>query len=111
MQLLRGSIQANLCQIGPFRASTAAFTHPLLEDGQVVLGQGISLGDDGDEVNSGTEPLHHLNVERLEGMTRRANKVKASMNPQVHLCFTFRLLFLAHVKLMLIIDEIDNGRP
>jgi hypothetical protein len=41
-------------------------TNALLESEQVTLREGIRLGNDGNEVNAGTETLHDLDVKRLE---------------------------------------------
>lgn len=95
----------------PIRIKPKHSTHPLLEDGQVGLGEGVSLGNDGDEVDPGSETLHDLNVEGLEGVTGRTDEVQASMNAEVGLFTALRLLFLAHVNLVLVIDEIDDRCP
>ena len=44
-------------------------------------------------------------------MTRRADEVQARMHPQVNLLLALRLLLLAHVRLVLVVDEVDDGRP
>ena len=44
-------------------------------------------------------------------MTGGTNKVQASMDTQVALLSTLGLLLLAHVDLMLVVDEVDNGSP
>lgn len=41
-------------------------TYALLEGEQVVLRQGVCLGDDRDQVDAGTQTLHDLNVQGLE---------------------------------------------
>jgi hypothetical protein len=40
-------------------------THALLESCNLIVGQGIGLGDDGDEVDLGVEAAHNLNVQGL----------------------------------------------
>lgn len=42
------------------------FPNPLLEDKEVVLGNGVSFGDDGDEIGTRAKTLHDLNVKRLQ---------------------------------------------
>jgi hypothetical protein len=37
---------------------------------EVVLGQGVGLGNDGNQVDTSSETLHNFNVERFESMTR-----------------------------------------
>jgi hypothetical protein len=44
-------------------------------------------------------------------MSGRPDKVQACMYPQVSLLVPLRLLFLPHISLMLIIDEVDNRTP
>lgn len=41
-------------------------TDTLLEDSQVILSERVGLGDDWNQVNSGPEALHDLDVEGLE---------------------------------------------
>ena len=104
-------------------------TYALLESVQVVLGESIGLGNDGDEVDAGAQTLHDLNVERLETaqpsatgprapqcssnsrVARRADKVQARVHAEVDLLLALRLLLLAHVRLVLVVDEVDDGRP
>ena len=44
-------------------------------------------------------------------MTSGAYKVEASMHSKVRLVGSLRLLFLSHVRLMLVIDEVNDGGP
>jgi hypothetical protein len=41
-------------------------TYPQLESLEILGGEGVGLRDDGDEVDSGSETLHNLDVEGLE---------------------------------------------
>ena len=110
-------------------------TYALLEGVQVVLGEGIGLGNDGDEVDTGAQTLHDLNIEGLKAthiparvsdrrspqhpeprkphsrMARRADKVQARVDAEVDLLLALGLLLLAHVRLVLVVDEVDDGRP
>jgi len=38
----------------------------LLEESNLLLGEGVGLGNDGDEVDLGVQALHELNVDGLE---------------------------------------------
>jgi len=40
-----------------------------------------------------------------------ADKVEAGMHAEVRLVGSQRLLFLSHVRLMLVIDEVNDGGP
>ena len=44
-------------------------------------------------------------------MTCRSNKIKTSMNSKIDLVYAPWLLFLQHVRLMLIIQELYNWHP
>lgn len=104
-------------------------SYSLLERVEVVLGQCVRLCDDGDEVYACPETLHDFNVQGLEPnrkgsapcengvrkghgrVTSRTDKIEASMHSEVRLVGPQRLLFLSHVRLVLVIDEVDNGGP
>jgi len=85
--------------------------YPLLESGQIGRAKGVCLGDNGDQVDTGAQPLHNLNVERLQGVSSGANEVQASMDSEINLVCTARLLLLQHVRLMLVVQEFDDGLP
>ena len=40
-----------------------------------------------------------------------ADEVQAGVNPEVNLLPPLGLLLLAHIRFMLVVDEVDNGRP
>lgn len=44
-------------------------------------------------------------------VTGRPNEVQASVHPQVALLTPLRLLLLDHVRLMLVVNEVDDGSP
>jgi hypothetical protein len=44
-------------------------------------------------------------------MTGRPDKVQASVDPKITLLTALGLLFLDHVRLMLVVNEVDDGRP
>ena len=88
------------------RVGGGAYT--LLEVEEVVLGESIGLGNDGNEVDAGAQALHHFDVQRLEGMPRGPNKVQTRVHPQVRLLAPLRLLLLPHIRLVLVVDELYN---
>ena len=83
----------------------------LLELGQVGRAKGICLGDDRDQVDTGAEPLHDLNIQRLQGVAGWADEVEAGMHTKVDLVLTARLLLLKHIRFVLVIEELDDGHP
>ena len=44
-------------------------------------------------------------------VARRADEVQARMDTEVDLVLALRLLLLAHVRLVLVVDEVDDGGP
>lgn len=86
-------------------------THPLLELGQAGRAEGVCLGNDGNEIYARAEPLHDLNVERLEGVAGWADEVQASVDTEVNLVLATGLLLLKHVGLVLVVEELDDGHP
>ena len=86
-------------------------TCSLLELGQIRGAEGIGLGNNGNQVDSGAEPLHHLNIKRLECVAGRADEVQACVHTEVDLVLTAGLLLLKHVGLVLIVQKLDNGLP
>jgi hypothetical protein len=41
----------------------------------------------------------------------RSDKVQAGVNTEINLINTARLLLLQHIRLMLVIQELDDGHP
>ncbi len=44
-------------------------------------------------------------------MTGRPDEIQASVDPKVALLAALGLLLLDHVRLMLVVNKVDNGRP
>lgn len=97
---------------------------------EVVLGQGVGFGDDGNQVDASAQTLHNFNVEGLESGMReacqwelkrhmgchirvpcRTDEVQTGVDPQISLLAPLRLLLLPHICFMLVIDEFDNRSP
>jgi hypothetical protein len=77
-----------------------------------VLGaQGVGLGDNGDQVDTGAQLLHDLNVQGLQGVAGRTDEVQAGVYTEIDLLFALGLLFLQHVRLVLVVEELDDGLP
>lgn len=86
-------------------------TYSLLEASQVCGTQSICLCYNWDQVDSGTQSLHHFNVQGLQGVSRGSDEVQASVYSEIDFVNTSRLLLLQHVRLMLVIQELDNWHP
>lgn len=91
--------------------SSKKMPYSLLVPDEVGGAKGIGLGDDGDEVDPRTQPLHNFDVERLQGVSGGSDEVQASVNAHVNLVCTTGLLLLQHVRLMLVVEEFDDGLP
>ena len=89
----------------------SASTYPCLELVQVCGAQGIGLGDDGDEVDACAQLLHDFDVKGLQGVAGGADEVQASVYAKVDLLLALGLLLLEHVRLVLVIEELDDGLP
>lgn len=87
------------------------FSYPRLVAGQVRGAKSIGLGDDGNEVDTRAQPLHHFDVEGLQGVAGRSDEVQASVHTHVDLVCATGLLLLQHVRLMLVVEELDDGLP
>lgn len=75
------------------------------------MAEGVGLGDNGNQVNAGAQALHDFNIEGLQGVSGGSDEVQASVHTHVNLVGTAGLLLLEHVRLMLVIQELDDGLP
>jgi hypothetical protein len=86
-------------------------SYALLELEQICGAERIGLGDNGNQIDASAQLLHNLNVERLQGVPGGADEVKAGVDTEVDLVGAARLLFLQHVRLMLVVEKLDDGLP
>lgn len=65
-----------------FSRSTSAIapTNPLLEDFSLLQRKSICLGDNRNNVDDLAQLLHDSNIDRLEGVTGRGDKVETAVN-------------------------------
>lgn len=78
---------------------------------QVSRAQGIRLSNNRDQIDPGAQSLHDLDIQRLEGVASGSDKVQAGVDTEIDLVGTARLLLLEHVRLMLVVQEFDDGHP
>ena len=83
----------------------------LLENDEVLWREGVGLCDDWNEVDTCAKSLHDFDIEGLEGVACRTDEVEASVDSEVNLVITAWLLLLKHVRLMLVVEELDDGLP
>ena len=86
-------------------------TYALLELVQIGGGHGIGLGNDGNQVDAGAQALHNLNIQGFEGVSSWANKVETAVHTHVAQLEALGLLLLTHIRLVLVINKVDNGHP
>ena len=86
-------------------------TYTRLEHRKIVLCESVGLGNDGNEVNSRAESLHDLDIQRLQGVAGGSDEVQACVYTEIDLVISAGLLLLEHVRLMLVVQELDNGHP
>jgi len=82
-----------------------------LESHKVGRGQCVCLGNDGNEIHSGTQTLHNFNIQRLQGVAGGSDEVEAGVNTEVNLVDSAWLLLLQHVGLVLVVEELNNWHP
>lgn len=69
-------------------------TNLLLKLGKVGRAQSVSLGNNGNQVDSGAKSPHDLNVERLESVPGGTDEVEAGVDTQINLVLSPGLLLL-----------------
>jgi hypothetical protein len=83
----------------------------LLVASQVSRAQSICLRNNRDQVDSGAQSLHHLDIKGLQGVASWSDKVQAGVDTEVNLIGTAWLLLLEHIGLVLVIQELNDGHP
>lgn len=75
-------------------------------------GHGVGLGDDRYDVDLVAEPLHELDVERLESVAAGRDEVQATMNARVRRCCLARHTGLRIQELFILrLNEVDDRLP
>jgi hypothetical protein len=74
-------------------------------------GEGIGLGNDRDQVHASSQALHDFDVQGLQGVAGGANKVQAAVDAHIAQLLTLGLLVLTHVRLVLVVNKVDDGHP
>lgn len=100
----------NMLDMACHRSHTES-TYPLLELQEILGAEGIRLGDDGNQVDTRAQPLHDLDIEGLEGVAGGTDEVQAGVDTEVDLVLAAGLLLLKHVRLVLVVKELDDGHP
>ena len=86
-------------------------TYPALELGNLLVGEGIGLGDDGDQVDLGVEALHDFNVQRLEGVAGGLDEEHAGVDAVVNNVHAIDLVLGIQVGIKALLDVVHDGAP
>lgn len=85
--------------------------YPVLKPSQICRTQGICFSNYRDQIDAGAKALHDLNVKRLERVSGWPDEVQTSMDTEVNFVYPAGLLLLQHVRLMLVVEKLDNWHP
>jgi hypothetical protein len=86
-------------------------TYPLLEHGNLFVGQGVGLGDNGDEIDFGMESSHNLNIQGLERVTGGLDEVHASVDAVIDNVHAINLVLRIEIRNEASLDVIHDGAP
>ena len=83
----------------------------MLELGKICRRESVGLRNDRDQVDTGAQALHHLNVERLQSVSGWADKVQAGMYTVVRNLLTVDAVLLLEVRIKAGLDVFDYRFP
>lgn len=86
-------------------------TYSGLEASDFLIGQGVRLGNDRNEVHLGVEAAHNLNVKRLEGVASWLNEENTSVNSVVDNVHAVNLVLSVKVGVEALLNVVDNRAP
>ena len=86
-------------------------TNSVFEAGKVCRAERVGFGNDGDQVDPGAQSFHDLNIQGFERVASRSYEIQAGVYTKIYLVDPARLLFLQHVRFMLIIQEFNDRHP
>jgi hypothetical protein len=86
-------------------------TYPVLEGENLVVSEGVGLGDDGDEVDLGMQAAHDLDVQRLQRVAGRLDEVDAGVDAIVDDVGAVDLVLGLEIGVVSLLDVLDDGAP
>lgn len=86
-------------------------THPGLEGSDLLIGEGIGLGDNRDQVDLGVQALHDLDVQGLQRVAGGLDEEHAGMDPVVHDVHAVHFVLGIKVSIETLLNIINNGPP
>jgi hypothetical protein len=133
-----GNVGENLPLVSSVSSPRRDVAHPLLEQSDLLVGQSVGLGDDGDEVDLGVQPAHELDINGFEAVkarqcqfrvlactmldmkisrgrssrvSSRLDKVDARVHAVVDQLGPVDAVLLLEVRVEPGLDVVDNGLP
>lgn len=85
--------------------------YSLLEQSNLLIRQGISLGNDGDQVHFGVQTTHHLDVERLQRVARGLDEVDTGMHTVVNNVHPVDPVLRLEISIEALLNVLDNRAP
>jgi hypothetical protein len=86
-------------------------TYPRLERHDLLIGHGIGLCDDWNQVDLGMQSAHDLNVQRLQGMASWLNEVHASMYSVINNVHAVDLVLSVQIGIKALFNVVHNWSP
>lgn len=86
-------------------------TYAFLEGGNLLMGHGIALGDDGDQVDLVVQALHELDIQGLQRVSSRGDEVQAGIDTEVSDLATVDPVLLFEVGIESALDGLQDGLP
>lgn len=86
-------------------------TYSLLEGSNLLVGHGVRLSDDGDQVDLLVKTLHELNIESLERVAGGGDEVQASVDTGVGDLAAVDSVLLVEVGIEAALDGFQDGLP
>ena len=83
----------------------------MLKSAEILRTQSVGLGNNRDEVDTSAQSLHNFNIKWLQSVTGWTDEIEAGMDTEIDLFLAHWLLLLEHVRLMLVIEELNDGLP
>lgn len=83
----------------------------MLECDDFLVGQGVGLGDDGNQIHPRVESAHDFDVEGLQGVAGRLDEVDAGMDPIVNNVHAVDLVLGVEVGIVAELNVFHNWAP
>ena len=83
----------------------------MLERVDLIVSEGVGLGNDGNQVDLGVKTAHDLDIQWLQRVAGWLNEVDAGMNAVVHNVHAVDLVLGIEVRIEARLDVLDNWTP